>query len=95
MESLQGKGGAPGSSAAATYFWEAVRDGNVPAEVALANLYLRGDGVPKDCEQARALLDAAASLGDPGAPRVIASMPSYGCESSAKQNPRERPPSHP
>jgi hypothetical protein len=78
-ESLEGKGDTPGSSAAATYFWEAVRDGNVAAEVALAQLYLRGDGVTRDCEQARALLDAAVSRGNTEAPRILASMSSYGC----------------
>jgi TPR repeat protein len=88
MESLQGKGDTPGSSAAATYFWKAVSVGNVRAEVALSQLYLRGNGVPKDCDQARALLHAAASHGNADAPHILASMSSYDCEPPAQQQRR-------
>jgi hypothetical protein len=36
--------------------WSAVQGGNAQAAVALADLYIRGDGVPVNCEQARVLL---------------------------------------
>lgn len=44
--------------------WNAVRRGNVGAEVTLANLYLRGDQVPQNCEQAHMLLLAASTRGN-------------------------------
>ena len=57
---LSGKRGPPGSAAAASFLWAAVEKGNVTAEIMLADLYARGDGVTKSCEQARVLLRAAA-----------------------------------
>jgi hypothetical protein len=57
---LSGKTGPPGSTAAASFLWAAVEKGNVTAEITLADLYARGDGVTKSCEQARVLLRAAA-----------------------------------
>ena len=44
--------------------WSAVAQGNTSAEVALARLYLIGGGVPKSCDQARVLLQAAARKGN-------------------------------
>jgi TPR repeat protein len=88
MQSLRGQGDTPGSAAAASYFWQAVTDGNLRAELALAELYLRGDGVTKDCDQARVLLHTAASHGSDDAPRVLASLSSYGCEPPVKKKPR-------
>jgi hypothetical protein len=41
--------------------WNAVKRGNVEAEVILANLYLRGDHVQQNCEQAQMLLIAAST----------------------------------
>lgn len=79
MRSMQGEGDTPGAAAAASFFWEAVTQGNPRAEVALGQLYLRGAGVPKNCDQARVLLNAAADRGNPDAPRILASLPSYGC----------------
>jgi hypothetical protein len=43
--------------------WAGVGKGYVPAEVTLADLYARGDGVAKSCEQARTLLEAAVRKG--------------------------------
>jgi hypothetical protein len=43
--------------------WTAVEAGDSSAEVALAQLYLKGDGVPRNCEQARVLLRAASKKG--------------------------------
>ncbi|HEY6943612.1 MAG TPA: PilZ domain-containing protein [Candidatus Acidoferrum sp.] len=36
--------------------WEAVQAGNSKAAVELAELYIKGDGVPQNCQQARVLL---------------------------------------
>ena len=57
---LSGKTGPSVSTAAASFLWAAVEKGNVTAEIMLADLYARGDGVTKSCEQARVLLRAAA-----------------------------------
>ena len=40
--------------------WSAIEKGNLEAEVELANLYISGVGVPKNCTQARVLLQSAA-----------------------------------
>ena len=47
-------------SAQAAQLWAAVGSGDSSAEVGLARLYLKGEGVPRNCEQARILLRAAA-----------------------------------
>jgi PilZ domain len=54
-----------GDSALAGHLWSAVEAGDSSAEVALAQLYLTGDGgVPRNCEQARVLLEAASKSGN-------------------------------
>ena len=53
-----------GRSALARQLWTAVGAGDSSAEVALARLYMTGDGVPKNCEQARVLLRAALKSGN-------------------------------
>jgi hypothetical protein len=45
------------------YLWNAVKRGSVQAEVALANLYLKGEAVAQSCEQAHILLLAASVKG--------------------------------
>jgi hypothetical protein len=52
-----------GRSALARQLWSAIGAGDYSAEVALAQLYLTGDGVPRSCEQARVLLRAASKTG--------------------------------
>jgi hypothetical protein len=46
-----------------TNLWNAVKRGSVQAEVALANLYLKGEAVAQSCEQAHVLLLAASLKG--------------------------------
>jgi len=41
--------------------WVAVEKGSIEAEVELADLYVHGQGVPKNCDQARVLLTAASN----------------------------------
>ena len=59
--------------------WVAVQNGDAAAEVVLANHYIAGDGVVKNCEQARVLLEAAAKRGNPAASKRLADLPSTGC----------------
>lgn len=48
-----------GKQSEPAFLWNAVKRGNVRAEVALANLYIKGSEVPQNCEQAHMLLLAA------------------------------------
>jgi len=60
--------------------WKAVRHGSVSAEVALANLYLAGDTVPQNCEQAHMLLSAASVKGSKTANDLLKSSYAERCE---------------
>ena len=62
-----------------TRLWSAVASGNSSAEVDLARLYLRGDGVPRNCEQARVLLRAAAKRGSVEAQQQLKELRASGC----------------
>jgi hypothetical protein len=65
---------------AAHLLWVAVGDGNPEAELELADLYLRTDGVPiKNCQQARILLSAASNSGNLDAGQQLAKLRDYGC----------------
>src|SRR5215469_15154586 len=52
-----------GRSAEATLLWSKVASGDPSAEIDLARLYLRGEGVPRNFVQAKVLLRAAAKGG--------------------------------
>jgi hypothetical protein len=56
---LQGDESGQDTAKAVPLLWLAVQKGNSDAEVDLADLYARGAGVPRSCEQARVLLSAA------------------------------------
>jgi hypothetical protein len=60
--------------------WKAVKRGNVSAEVALANLYLEGEAVPQNCEQAHMLLFAASTKGSKAAANFLKSSYAERCE---------------
>jgi PilZ domain len=66
-------------SVEATRLWSAVASGDSSAEVDLARLYLRGEGVPRNCEQAKVLLRAAAKGGSAEARQELKKLPSRGC----------------
>lgn len=66
-------------SAELTRLWSAVASGNSSAEVDLARLYLRGDGVPRNCEQAKVLLTAAAKRGNVEARQQLKELRTSGC----------------
>lgn len=59
--------------------WSAVALGNSSAEVDLARLYLKGDGVPRNCEQAKVLLRAAAKRGSVEAQQQLKELRASGC----------------
>ena len=60
--------------------WNAVKRGSVRAEVALANLYLKGEAVPQNCEQAHMLLLAASMKGSKSADNFLKSSYTERCE---------------
>jgi TPR repeat protein len=72
--------GARDSSEAATLLWKAVRKQNTTAAVLLSDLYARGDGVPRSCDQARLLLLAAAKRGSSRATEQLRRLEIHGCE---------------
>ena len=69
---------ASDSAAAAAWLWKATAKGNPDAPVQLANMYIRGDGVPRSCEQALVLLKTAAEKENAPARNRLASMYATG-----------------
>ncbi len=77
---LNGAAGQERNSAeAAKWLWKAIAKRNADASLLLSDLYLKGDGVPKNCEQARVLLDAAAIRGMKGAGDRLRHLQAFGC----------------
>jgi hypothetical protein len=68
------------STQAAQWLWKAMEKQNTAATVLLAGLYLRGDGVQKNCDQGRVLLDAAADKGSKDAASLLRNLQAFGCE---------------
>ena len=78
---LQGtEGSERNSDEAVKWLWEAVGKRNADAMLRLSDLYLKGDGIPKNCDQARILLRVAASKGIKGAAERLSHLQSFGCE---------------
>jgi hypothetical protein len=78
---LNGNGSNPrDTSEAARWLWKAVAKKNAEAAGLLATLYLEGDGIPKNCDQARLLLDAAARKGIKGAAERLGHLQAFGCQ---------------
>ncbi|HTT18755.1 MAG TPA: hypothetical protein VMG82_07415 [Candidatus Sulfotelmatobacter sp.] len=73
-------GQARDGAEAARWLWKAMAKNNGPAMVALADLYLKGDGVSKNCDQARVLLDSAALRGVAGAGQRLRDLQAFGCQ---------------
>ncbi len=69
---------ASDSVAAAAWLWKAMAKGNPDAPVRLADMYVKGDGVPRSCEQALVLLQAAAVQGNARARNRLAAMHNNG-----------------
>ncbi len=78
---LSGTNGQRRNSAeAAKWLWKAVAKHNAGATFLLSDLYLKGDGVSKNCDQARVLLDAAALKGMKGAGDRLRHLQAFGCQ---------------
>jgi hypothetical protein len=60
--------------------WKAVKRGSVNAEVALANLYLQGEAVPQNCEQAHMLLSVASMKGSKAADNLLKGSYAERCQ---------------
>jgi TPR repeat protein len=76
---LNAGNGPHDSSKAVKQLWAAVGNGNSDAEIILAGLYVRGDGVAKSCEQGRVLLQAAMKSGNAQAKMKLAELNAQGC----------------
>jgi TPR repeat protein len=76
---LEGKTGARDTTEAWKWLWKAVGKENSTAAVLLADLYARGDGVPKNCDQARILLLTAAKRGAPQASQALRNLETSSC----------------
>jgi hypothetical protein len=74
-----GPGTARDSQQAAMLLWKAVAKQNLTATLLLSDLYLRGEGVSKSCDQARLLLDAAARKGAASAAERLRNLQAFGC----------------
>jgi hypothetical protein len=78
---LNGANGQGRNSAeAARWLWKAMAKHNADAPLLLSDLYLRGDGVSKNCDQARILLDAAALRGVKDAGQRLRHLQAFGCQ---------------
>lgn len=77
---LQGGGRARDTREAAKWLWKSVSKHNSAALVLLADLYERGDGVAKSCDQAQVLLVAAAKRGSVEAGQRLKNLQSSGCK---------------
>jgi TPR repeat protein len=60
--------------------WKAVGKQNTAASLLLADLYIRGDGVSQNCEQAKLLLVAAAKKSDAAAGEKLRTLENSGCQ---------------
>ncbi len=65
--------------ASADQLWAAFQAGSTTAAVTLADRYITGEGVGKNCEQARILLTAASKKGSAAARKKLQELESAGC----------------
>lgn len=68
-----------GRGAVARQLWAALGAGDSSAELPLAELYLAGDGVPRSCEQAQILLEAASTNGNVEARQWLKRIRKHKC----------------
>jgi len=69
---------ASDAAAEAAWLWKATAKGNPDAPVELADMYIKGEGVPRSCEQAVVLLKTAAAKENAHARNRLASMYATG-----------------
>ena len=67
------------STEAAKWLWKAIAKHNAEASLLLSDLYLKGEGVSKNCDQARVLLDAATLQGVKDAGVRLRHLQAFGC----------------
>jgi hypothetical protein len=77
---LNGRGTLHDTRQASSWLWKAVAKQNLTATLLLADLYLRGDGVTKSCDQGRLLLVAAARKGQSAAAERLRNLQAFGCQ---------------
>jgi TPR repeat protein len=77
--SLSGKASQKKVSATPQQLWASVQAGNSSASVALAELYIKGEGVPQNCNQARVLLLVASEKRNAAAIKRLAELDKTGC----------------
>ncbi len=77
-EELSKANDASDATAAAAWLWRATAKGNPDAPVRLADMYVKGEGVPRSCDQAVVLLKAAASKENAPARNRLAAMYNSG-----------------
>lgn len=78
-EYLNGRRTPRDPAQAAHWFWLAESNGYTPAAVALADMYLQGDGIERSCLQARVLLTTAAQKHNKEAEQKLKQLPE-NCE---------------
>jgi hypothetical protein len=76
---LDGRAHPRDPTVASQLLWSAVEKGNAAAEMDLADLYLRGDGVARNCDQARVLLSVASGKGNTEAMQKLSELNRTGC----------------
>jgi hypothetical protein len=81
---LRNDGSGRDPSTASQWLWAATRKGDTAANIVLADLYIRGDGVPQNCAQGRVLLLAASQKGNDEATRKLQEFDAAGCVSTAQ-----------
>ena len=79
LQILRSPGRSSEVPAAIQLLWAAVEKGNTGAEVDLAELFRTGQGVAKNCDQARILLSAAARKGSAEARKRLEALQRQGC----------------
>ncbi len=77
--SLSGNTSRQKTSMSAPQLWVLVQAGNSNAAAALAELYIKGDGVPQNCTQARLLLLVASEKRNAVAIKRLAELDKTGC----------------
>jgi hypothetical protein len=79
LTALNGDTGKRDSARAVRLLWAAVSKGNATAMVTLSDLYVTGDGIPKNCDQGRILLNAATVRGNAEAKVKLDELNANGC----------------
>jgi hypothetical protein len=84
LDYLRDNGNGRDPATASQWLWAATRKGDTAASIVLADLYIRGDGVPQNCAQGRVLLLAASQKGNDEATRKLQEFDAAGCVSTAQ-----------